>query len=1063
MCAGAGVFRAMDLQLRHKRVAKICEDLEKYTVLQSVPITLWQVKQAAVFTPEEADRSAQAWEAFDPKEDRWRGPDQHYWFRTKITIPESFAGKTLWLRLSTQVRFWDAVNPQFLAFIDGEIVQGVDVNHREIRLFEAANAGESFTLDLQAYTGRDNDRTSGSTSGLQLLVELIEFDAPVLNFLYDIAQPCRMVQWLDENHPARVKMENALEHTIDLIDFREPRSAAFYASLEAADGYLQQAVYRDMAGGDGVTATCIGSTHIDIAWWWTVEQTKEKAARSFATALKLMEEYPDYKFMSSQPQLYEFVKERYPSLYARIKERVKEGRWEAEGGMWIEADCNVTSGESLVRQFLYGKRFFKEEFEKENKVLWLPDVFGYSAALPQIMKKCGIEYFMTTKISWNQYNKLPVDTFWWKGIDGTEIFTHLITGTEAHQPKDSFGTSYGVRLQPVSMARSWERYQQKEMNQDVLISYGHSDGGGGPTREMIESGVRMKNGFPNFPKARMELVGTYFDELKERCIASGRMPRWDGELYLEYHRGTYTSMARNKKANRKCEFLFEDVEFYANWAKRFGLDYPKKLLFDSWKKILVNQFHDILSGSSIHEVYEVTKIEYAQLQEQGEAQVKKSLALLAENLSGARKNDIVAFNSLSFDRDDCITVQAADYPQITAFAGERGEVLPAQRTADGKLIFRAKGVPAKGMAVYTPVKREAEPAAPFSIGEGGIETPYYRVAFDDRYQFTSVYDKENDREVLTAGEKGNVLMVYEDKPIYYDNWDIEIYYDRKRWAVEDVRRAAWIEVGPVRAVLEVERTFLSSTIRQRIIFYAADRRIDFDTYVDWKQFNLLLKVLFPVDINTKEATFDIQFGSLTRPTHKNTSWDAAKFETCGHKWADLSEGNYGVSILNDCKYGHGIHEGVMGLTLIKSGILPNPTTDQEEHTFTYALLPHAGSWKDSEVIKEAYRLNIPVRTARMERDAHTKGHMQYLTLFAEGGHDNVIVETVKQSESGEGTILRVYECKNMRTKAAIRIMDGAAQVFSCDLLENPQEELAVEQDSFSFTIRPYEIKTFFVK
>ncbi len=1051
----------MDMNLRQQRVLKIVEDLNKYTRLQGAPITGIQMKKAKVFTPAEADACETPWQEFDSAKDVWSGPDEHYWFRAQITVPESFDGKTLWVEVATQIRFWDAVNPQFLAFVNGEVVQGLDCNHRDILLCKHAKAGDTFTLDLQAYTGRDNDRTSGTTAALRLFASLVEYDAPVKELLYNLMVPVKIVKHLDENQALRGKLQNAMEHAINLIDFRVPQSEEFHASIVEANAYLNKVVYDELTGNEEVLVTCIGSTHIDIAWWWTVEQTREKAARSFATALKLMDEYPDYKFMSSQPQLYEFVKDRYPALFERIKQRVKEGRWEAEGGMWIEADCNVTSGESLIRQFLYGKRFFKEEFDKDNKVLWLPDVFGYSAALPQIMKKCGIEYFMTTKISWNQYNKLPVDTFMWKGIDGTEIFTHLITAQEEGQPKESFNTGYGVRLQPITAAKTWERYQHKEMNQDVLLSYGHSDGGGGPTRDMIENGVRLLKGFAGIGKVRMELVKPYFDQLKERCLASGKLGKWDGELYLEYHRGTYTSMARNKKANRKSEYLYQDLEFYSNWAKRYGSDYPAEMLHRNWKTILVNQFHDILPGSSIHEVYEVTREEYEALQAEGSAVLDEKLQVLAANASGAKAKDVVVFNSLSFDRDEYVAVDGADYAGVTGFADENGKVSPVQKTYDGKILFKAASIPAKGMKVFTPVAAEEE-NKPFIITDDTIITPFYQIELDEAYQFTSIYDSLNDRELLTEGEKGNVLMVYEDKPIYYDNWDIDIYYDQKYWPVEDVQSAKWIEVGSERAVLEIKRQFLSSPIVQKVIFYAEDPRIDFETYVDWKQFNLLLKVLFPVDINTKEATFDIQFGNVTRPTHKNTSWDQAKFETCGHKWADMSEGGYGVSILNDCKYGYGIHEGVMGLTLLKSGILPNPTTDQEEHTFTYALLPHNGNWKDANVVEEAYRLNVPVRTVCMKQDAKADDK-QYLQFESKNGSNNVIVETIKQAENGEGTVVRVFECKNTRTVGKLTLPKGVSEVKLCDMLENAVEDLPISEGKVEVKIRPYEIVTLLLK
>ncbi len=402
-----------------------------------------------------------------------------------------------------------------------------------------------------------------------------------------------------------------LNDAINLLDMRKVPSDAFYASVEEARALLAKTVYGEMAGYQEIIASCIGHTHIDVAWWWTVSQTREKVARSFATVLKLMEEYPEYKFMSSQPVLYSFLKERYPELYAQIKERVKEGRWEPEGGMWLEADCNLSSGESLVRQFLYGKRFFKEEFGKDNRVLWLPDVFGYSGALPQIMKKSGIDYFMTTKLSWNQFNMIPNDTMLWEGIDGSRVLTHFISTLGIGQSVERFFTTYSGMLHPDAIMGGWERYQNKEMNNDILIAYGYGDGGGGPTREMLETGRRMEKGVKGIPTVRQCGSRKYFEELEERVKDNRRLPVWTGEFYFEYHRGTYTSMARNKRSNRKSELLLSDLELLSVLAAKKGVAYPAEQLEKMWKTVLLNQFHDILPGSSIAEVYEVTKKEYA--------------------------------------------------------------------------------------------------------------------------------------------------------------------------------------------------------------------------------------------------------------------------------------------------------------------------------------------------------------------------------------------------------------------------------------------------------------------
>lgn len=1040
---------------RYERVKKICEDLQSLTTVQSISVTDWKIKDGFFLTPKEADESSVEWRNFNSTTDVWPGPDQHYWFRTTVKVPESFDGKPFWMNFVTQCTFWDAVNPQFLFFVNGVVTQGLDTNHQEVKIADNAKAGDVYVIDLQAYTGRDNDHNQGTTANLRLSGNIMEIDPQVTQAYYNIEVPNKIVSHLDEGNQSRIKLQVALEKAINLLDLREPYSKEFYASIDECNKFIQDKIYCKLAGNDDVIATCIGHTHIDVAWWWTVEQTREKVVRSFSTVLKYMEEYPDYKFMSSQPQLYKFVKERYPEIYDRIKDRIKEGRWEVEGGMWVEADCNVTSGESLVRQFLHGKKFFKEEFDKDNKILWLPDVFGYSAALPQILKKSGIEYFMTTKIAWNQFNKLPMDTFWWKGIDGTEIFTHLITTQDVSQPKDSFYTTYNGKLDPICLMRGWERYQQKEVNNDILISYGWGDGGGGPTRGMIETGERMEKGITGSPKVRLESSRKYFDELYERCASNENLPRWVGELYLEYHRGTYTSMARNKRSNRKCELLWQDVEFFSTFASMLGVPYDEQEIYEAWEVILINQFHDILPGSSIKEVYEVTKFEYEQLEKRANEIINEKIAAIA-NACKANKDDLVLFNSLSFDRSDVAIVNSDGYDKVTSFKDANGNKYPAQKTADNKIAFSPEKVPAKGYSVFTPCTENDSFENKITVNGNEIDTPYYHINLDENGQFANIFDKEAQREVLKQGEKGNVLRVYEDKPIYYDNWDIDIYYTQKSWVADDVQKMEWIENGPVRSVLKIERKFLASTIIQKIIFYPNSRRIDFDTYVDWKQHQLLLKCEFPVDVNASEATYDIQFGNLKRPTHKNTSWEAAKFEVCGHKWADLAEGNFGVALLNDCKYGYGITEGKMTLSLIKSGILPNPTTDQEEHFFTYSIMPHNGKFEDTDVQHQSYCLNVPMYGIKVDAPQNELEVNSMMSIDV----DNVIIETVKQAECGNGTIIRMYENQNKRTIANIKWNKQFKSVVECDLMENPIATPINCASEFNFTIKPFEIKTF---
>ncbi len=1018
-----------------ERVQVICNQLKKYSKVQKIELAHWQMKEGNYLRPDDADKAPEAWQAFDSRTMHWYGPDRHYWFRTEFTVPESFDQKPLWLIIHTQIDEWDdAKNPQFLLFIDGIISQGIDMNHREVLITRNAQSGKTYRIDMQSYTGTLHNE-------FRLIGEAAEIDPGVQGLYYDLQVPIWALDRMDKESKTRIDIETVLNNTINLLDFRQVPSQQFLASVNEARAYIKKALYEDMGGFDEVIATCIGHTHIDVAWWWTVEQTREKVARSFATVLKLMEEYPEYKFMSSQPQLYFFLKERYPELYEQVRERVKEGRWEPEGGMWLEADCNLTSGESLVRQFMHGKKFFKDEFGVDNRILWLPDVFGYSGALPQIMKKSGIDYFMTTKLSWNQFNKVPFDTLNWRGIDGSEVLTHFISTLGVGQSHEQFFTTYNGNLHPDSIMGGWMRYQNKEINNDILISYGYGDGGGGPTREMLETSVRMEKGVKGIPKVRQEFSGKFFEELQERVKDNKRLPTWEGEFYFEYHRGTYTSMARNKRGNRKSELMLMDLELLSVMAGSCGIDYPEKELEDMWKLVLLNQFHDILPGSSIKEVYEQTRKEYKEIEERTGELTETRLAALAGG-----GDSIVLFNTLGFERRDVVLLKGV---KASAIADEAGNVYPVQQTADGAVAY-VEGIPSKGFRSYTEV--EAETGSPFVIAGDRITTPFYTINFNADGTFNSIYDRENQREILQTGKKANLLRVYEDKPIYYDNWDIDVYYSEKYWDLSDVTSMKWTENGPVRATLEIERNFSSSLIRQKIHFYANIRRIDFETYVDWHENQHLLKVHFPVEIHTDEATFDVQFGNVTRKTHHNTSWDRARFESCGQKWADVSESGYGVSILNDCKYGHSVHDSDIALTLIKSGIEPNPTTDQEEHFFTYSLYPHEGGWREGGTAREAYKLNQPVHAAS------GRSGMNRSLLSMDRGH--VMAETVKRAEDGSGIILRIYEYFNQRGPVKVTLQDEILRVWEGDLLENNISEAEHEANTFSFNIKPYEIKTF---
>ncbi len=1021
-----------------KRVKVICEELKKRKVKQKFPVENWKYKEGTYIRPEEAQADQKPWEDYDCKTMHWYGKDRHYCFKTSYKVPKELDGKPMWMHVCTQIDEWDdARNPQFLLYVNGEVVQGIDMNHRDVYLRPQAVQGEELELVLIAYTGTLHTE-------FNLIVEMQEVDAAVEKLYYDLWVPLEAFTRMEEDDKNRRDIEEILNTTVNFLDLRTPYSKAFYETLEQASAYIDKALYTDHAGWQDVVATCIGHTHIDVAWWWTVAQTREKVGRSFATVLKLMEEYPNYKFMSSQPQLYAFFKERYPQMYEKIKARIKEKRWEPEGGMWVEADCNLTSGESLVRQFVHGKRFFKEEFGVDNRILWLPDVFGYSGALPQIMKKCGIDYFMTTKLAWNQFNKVPYDTMMWRGIDGSEVLTHLITTLGVHQPIKDFFTTYNGMLHPDAIMGGWTRYQNKDINNDILISYGYGDGGGGPTREMLETSIRMEKGVKGIPKVRQEFARTYFDELKERVQDHKRLPVWEGELYFEYHRGTLTSMARNKRSNRKSELGLMDLELLSVLTAE-TLGYPVKELDEMWKLVLLNQFHDILPGSSIEEVYKVTKEEYEQLA----ARLAELTAQRIKAIAGTGEA-VTVFNTTGKVRDDIVNLGALD---AAAVADGEGNVYPVQKTADGSIAY-VKHLPSKGFKSFHLAELADGDEQPAFVlhSDYELETPFYNIKLDEQGMFTSIYDKENDRETIQEGGRANLLRMYEDKPIYFDNWDIDIFYTEKFWDVDNVERMEWTELGSVRAALEITRKASNSTITQKILFYADSRRIEFVTHVDWKEHQTLLKVHFPVAVHTDEATFDIQFGNLTRKTHQNTSWDVARFESCGQKWMDLSEGHYGVSLLNDCKYGHSVKDSNMALTLIKSGIEPNPVTDQEEHTFTYALYPHAEGWRAAGTVEEAYKLNQPLL---VQTGAQAVGEYS----FASTDSANVVIETIKQAEDGSGVVIRMYESENAYTKAKLIVNHEFGKAQICNLLEEPEYTAQTAGNTIDVVFKPYEVVT----
>lgn len=1042
----------MNLIFELGRAQRLREDIEKMIIVEKREITAYKSLEGKKKDGHVCAIDGQ-WKDY-VMGTAWNQVDAHRWFRTTITIPESMDGKHVEFLITTgREGEWDATNPQMIFYLDGQLIQGIDVNHREVTISGKAKAGDSYEIAVLAY--------SGMVEGdLVIHTYLIAVDDRVQKLYYDLLIPLQSAYVLkkaDEENYRRVLQSMA--PALDALDLRDAYSEKFYSSIEKAEQILKEAFYSEER--ECPTVSAIGHTHIDIAWLWTVEQTREKVLRSFSTVLRLMEQYPDYKFMSSQPILYQFVKEQEPEMYEKIKERIREGRWEVDGAMWLEADCNLTGGESLVRQIIKGHRFFLEEFGKESKSLWLPDVFGYSAALPQILKKSGIPYFMTTKIAWNQYDQLPNDTFIWKGIDGSEVFAFMPTTTDYDKDQGlniSFSdtrntTTYTGIVNPNMALGTFKRFQNRDLTEDTLMLFGFGDGGGGPTKEMLESAERLKYGIPGIPKIRQEFEQDYFDRTYEKIHDLPDMPTWDGELYFEYHRGTLTSMARNKRSNRKNEILYTQMETASCMAGIEKDEQLQNVLDKGWDILLINQFHDIVPGSSIKPVYEQTDKEYHEIEEAGKEELNRVVSAAVGRLS-MEKEGVVVMNTQGYERDDLVVLD--DGTEIPRLVDEDGRNVPAQKTADGRYLLYVSHIPPLGYKKLY----ETEELLEESTGKEWdytFENPFIKVCFNEKMEITSLYEKEAEKELIQEGRCGNVLWTYEDRPMQWDNWDIDVFYQRKPYEADWYSPARVIENGEVRMVVEFECGFLDSTVTQQVCLYHQIPRIDFRTKADWKTHHVILKTHFPVDVNTTRASYEIQFGNVERETTNNYSWDTAKFEACGHKWADLSENSSGISLLNDCKYGYGIKKGDMSLTLIKSGTYPNEDADIGEHEFTYSIYPHAGRWQEAKTVEMAYNLNVPMLAKRTGRQEGCGGEYE---SFLKCSQESCFVEVIKKAEDGNGVIVRMYENKNNRVRAQIQTAYPIAHVYECNLLEENEEELTAGKNCFETVFKPYEIKTF---
>jgi len=782
-----------------------------------------------------------------------------------------------------------------------------------------------------------------------------------------------------------------------------------------------------------------GHAHLDLAWLWPVAETRRKARRTFASVLGLMDRYEDFVFNQSSAQLYRWIEDDDPGLFERVKRRAAEGRWEPVGGSWVEPDCQIPSGESFARQLFYGQRYFQDTFGRRSTVAWFPDTFGYSPGLPQLLRGAGLSGFFTYKLNWNETNDFPHDLFEWEGIDGSRVVAHTF---------ENPGTDYNGDIAPRDLYGTWRNFGGKRYHQESLFSFGWGDGGGGPSEQMLENFARLRD-FPAMPRLRMAHVDTFFASLPDN-----ELPRWVGELYLELHRGTLTTQARVKKLNREAEHRLQEAEALATLAARRGAEYPGDELERLWKTVLLNQFHDILPGSSISEVYRDTHRELEEAVEVAEKLRDHALLELATDSAGPASGAIVA-NTALHPRPLTAVLQGTGAGAVVV---PDGEPLPTQHVAQGLLVHAPDRMVA-GLGWTSVEVREESPA-------GGLATPGVRV--DEREDGKSienellrveigadgslhgVYDKEAKREVLEG--RGNRLFAYADKPANWDAWDVEAGYEAEGEEVTAAESVEVVESGPLRAAVRVERLFRDSWISQTYVLLSGSRRLDVETRVRWHQRQVLLRALFPLRVRSHEATFETMYGVVKRPTHRNTSWDGARFEVCAHRFADLSEPGYGVALLNDGKYGHNARDNVLGISLLRGPLYPDPLADEGEHRFTYSLFPHPGDWAQAGVAGEAHALNSPLIVAEGRAEPATYG-----LLEAEGVE--LALGALKPAEDGGGEILRLYEPHGARGEFTLRFARPPESVQRTNLLEEPEGTVEVQDSTVRLAVRPFEVVT----
>jgi alpha-mannosidase len=1083
-----------EIEIQRRRIQRLIKEV----VFPLLTPTTAPLDIAAHFVRGEPIEAAEAYaREFQPFSigQPWGGAWSTAWFRFEGTVPNEWAGKHVVARFGLGYKGMVGFGGEGLLWDGDTPIQGINPRHNEATVASKAKGGELVELHLEAaanpyvpWGGMEWPLLLPDYEGAPLyrltLAELAVTDKELEAAWHDLRVLTELAEALgptDHHSIEIIRVLDAVALAVDTANIRDTLLSQHHAwgHLLSSPGPAKSHV-----------VTAVGHAHIDSAWLWPIRETRRKCARTFSTAIGLMDENPDYVFACSQAQQHAWMEEHYPKLFDRMKQKVAAGQFEPVGSMWVEPDTNLPSGESLVRQLVFGKRFFMERYGIETDDCWLPDAFGYSANLPQILRAAGVRFFLTQKLSWNEIDRFPHHSFWWEGIDGSRVLAHC-------PPTDTYNGEFRVS----ELLKGQRDFAQHGISSHSLYAYGYGDGGGGPTRAMLDSYRRLQDLDP-LPRVELGTARGFFNAVEAEALAAeaavtkarpgtvatahspgvGGLPVWVGELYLERHRAVQTTQAHVKLGNRRSEDLLREAEM---WAVAGLAEYPQAELERAWRLVLLHQFHDMLPGSSIHWVHEDSRQDYNTVRTIAGGVIDAACGDIAARVgAGGSSPGLVVFNAGSHARSDLVALDpsavglaesrlAAAGGLVAAAAGTDGDAqAPVQVLANGRLGFVAS-VPGCGWALYhlvpavrTEPANVTEPAVVIKAGDGfEVSNGLLTVRIDRNGTLSSVLDHTTGRQLIAPGTQGNVFQLHHDLPNDADAWDVDQGTFDRAIELRQAESIGIVEKGPVRAAVRVVHAFGSSRIAQDIRLVAGSRRLEFPTEVEWGERHRFLKVAFPLAVRAPSASYEVQFGYVERPTHANTTWDAARFEVPAQRWADLSEPGCGAALINDCKYGYDIRGSVMRLSLLRGPTWPDPEADEGHHEFSYALLPHGGLASSlsgpGSVVEEAEAFNLGLRVVPRSPGERT-GKLPARGAVVEVS--GAMVSSVKRADRGDELVVRIFEPAGSHGSMQLRLGEsGIASLTSASRTDVLERDLTAVELSATGTVelalQPFELVT----